>query len=191
MKRTHRATTRAAALLSAATATALTLTCAAAGGASAATIDPKAPGLKLPAGATLAPPEILDLTTTVEDLDGSERREDSRKTVTIALQSEVLFGKDSATLSAAAKRRLTEVADEIGERGATKVTVAGYTDNLGSAAHGLTLSRQRAQAVRAELGGSGVTYTVRGYGERNPVAPNDTEADRKKNRRVVVSFPKG
>jgi len=53
----------------------------------------------------------------------------------------------------------------------------------------LTLSKERAEAVRQYLLG---TYglppqvvTARGYGEAQPIAPNDTPEGREKNRRVV------
>ena len=68
----------------------------------------------------------------------------------------------------------------------------GFTDDLGSAAHGDVLSKQRANAVQdvlaKELNDSNVTFEVRGYGEQYPISSNATESGRKKNRRVEVSF---
>ncbi|MFE0512509.1 OmpA family protein [Streptomyces sp. NPDC058964] len=157
-------------------------------------IDPTDPDLKLPEGATLADPKVLDIKSVVEDQSGDERREDTNADVKFALQAEVLFGKDSARLSAEAKARIDAIAEEIRKQNATRVRVFGFTDNLGSSAHGDVLSRQRANAVQAvldaDLNDAGITFEVRGYGEQYPIADNSTEAGRKKNRRVEVSFPR-
>lgn len=157
-------------------------------------IDPTDPDLKLPEGATLAQPKVLDIKSVVEDQSGDERREDTNADVKFALQAEVLFGKDSAKLSAESKSRIDAIAEEIKKQNATQVRVFGFTDNLGSSAHGDVLSRQRANAVQAvldaDLNDSNITFEVRGYGEQYPIADNSTEAGRKKNRRVEVSFPR-
>jgi outer membrane protein OmpA-like peptidoglycan-associated protein len=157
-------------------------------------IDPTSPNLKLPEGATLAAPKVLDIKSVVEDQSGDERREDTNADVTFALQAEVLFGKDSATLSDEAKARISTIADEIKKQNATQIRVFGFTDNLGSSAHGIILSKQRANAVQAVLGQDlndpNVTFEVRGYGEQFPIADNSTEEGRRKNRRVEVSFPR-
>ncbi|MGW8747339.1 OmpA family protein [Streptomyces sp. NPDC055794] len=157
-------------------------------------VDPNDPDLKLPDGATLAQAKVLDIKSVVEEQSGDERREDTNTSVTLALQAEVLFGKDSAKLGAESKSRITGIAEEIKTQNATRVRVFGFTDNLGSSAHGDTLSKKRANAVHdvlsATLNDAGITYEVRGYGEQYPIADNSTEAGRKKNRRVEVSFPR-
>jgi outer membrane protein OmpA-like peptidoglycan-associated protein len=157
-------------------------------------LDPNDPDLKVPDGATLAEPKVLDIKQVVEDQSGDERREDTNADVKFALQAEVLFSKDSAKLSGEAKSRISAIAEEIKTQNATKIRVFGFTDNLGSSAHGDVLSKQRADAVQnvldQELNDSNVTYEVRGYGEQYPIADNSTEAGRKKNRRVEVSFPR-
>ncbi|MFJ6668295.1 MULTISPECIES: OmpA family protein [unclassified Streptomyces] len=157
-------------------------------------IDPRDPDLKLPEGATLAQPKVLDIKSVVEDQSGDERREDTNADVTFALQAEVLFGKDSAKLGADAKARIASIADEIRKQHATQIRVFGFTDDLGSSSHGVLLSRQRANAVQAvlgqDLGSPDITFEVRGYGEQYPIADNSTEEGRKKNRRVEVSFPR-
>ncbi|MET8742146.1 OmpA family protein [Streptomyces sp. NPDC004728] len=157
-------------------------------------LDPNDPDLKMPEGGTLAPGKVLDIIQVVEDEGGEERREDSNANVKFALQAEVLFGKDSAKLSSAANSRIAAIAAEIKKQNATKVRVFGFTDNLGSSAHGDVLSKQRANAVQSVLVkdlGSTVTFEIRGYGEQYPIADNSTEEGRKKNRRVEVSFPRG
>ncbi|MGA5035830.1 OmpA family protein [Streptomyces capoamus] len=157
-------------------------------------VDPTDPDLKLPEGATLAAAKVLDIKSVVEDQSGDERREDTNADVTFALQAEVLFGKDSARIGAEAKSRIAVIAEEIRKQNATRVRVFGFTDNLGSSAHGDTLSKARANAVQAvldqDLNSPAVTFDVRGYGEQYPIADNSTEEGRKKNRRVEVSFPR-
>ncbi|CAL9514811.1 Peptidoglycan-associated lipoprotein [Streptomyces sp. enrichment culture] len=156
--------------------------------------DPNDPDLKLPDGATLAEAKVLDIKSVVEDQSGDERREDTNADVKFALQAEVLFGKDSAKLSAESKARIAGIAEEIRAQNATRIRVFGFTDDLGSSAHGDLLSKHRANAVQQvldqELNDADITYEVRGYGEQYPIADNSTEAGRKKNRRVEVSFPR-
>ncbi|MFJ8588997.1 OmpA family protein [Streptomyces sp. NPDC093595] len=158
-------------------------------------VDPGDADLKLPDGATLAPPKVLDIKSVVEDLAGEERREDTNADIKFALQAEVLFGKDSAALSGSASARIAAIAAEIKKQDARKVRVFGFTDNLGSSAHGDVLSKQRAEAVHnalsKELTAGGITFEIRGYGEQYPIADNSTEEGRKKNRRVEVSFQRG
>ncbi|WP_274561691.1 OmpA family protein [Streptomyces spiramyceticus] len=158
------------------------------------TVDGNSPGLKLGDGSTLAPARVLDIKSVVEDLGGEERREDTNSDVKFALQAEVLFGKDSAKLNSEAASRIKAIADEITAQKATKIRVFGFTDDLGSYEHGKVLSKKRADAVQQELNkslDSNVTFEIRGYSEDYPIADNDSEEGRKKNRRVEVSFPRG
>ncbi|MEU0781907.1 OmpA family protein [Streptomyces sp. NPDC006173] len=160
-------------------------------------VDANSPGLKLADGATLAGAKVLDIKSVVEDLGGEERREDTNADVTFALQAEVLFPKDSSKLNPDAQSRIQAIADEIKAQNATTVRVFGFTDSLGSYAHGLTLSKNRAEQVHdrlaAALGSSDtdITFEVRGYSEDYPIADNTSEQGRRKNRRVEVSFPRG
>ncbi|MVO83414.1 OmpA family protein [Streptomyces sp. p1417] len=157
-------------------------------------VDSNSPGLKLADGATLAPAKVLDIKSVVEDMGGAERREDTNTDVKFALQAEVLFPKDSPKLNPEAAARIKAIAEEAKAQRATDVRVFGFTDNLGSYAHGKKLSKDRAEAVHDELAshlGPEVTYAVRGYSEDYPIADNGSEEGRKKNRRVEVSFPRG
>lgn len=68
-----------------------------------------------------------------------------------------------------------------------KVLLFGFSDSQGAATANLNLSHQRAQAVEKELIGRGVhPILVEGFGEAIPVATNDTEDGREKNRRVEI-----
>ncbi|WNF01688.1 OmpA family protein [Streptomyces luomodiensis] len=156
-------------------------------------IDPEDADLRMPGGAELAPGRVLDIKSVVETDDGDERREDTNAKVKFALQAEVLFGKDSANLGGEAKARIKEIAAEAERQHANTVRVFGFTDNLGSASHGVALSKERANAVQQALAEEldpSVGYEIRGYGEQYPIADNGSEEGRKRNRRVEVSFPR-
>lgn len=157
-------------------------------------IDARDSDLKLPEGATLAEPKVIDIKSVVEDISGEERREETNSDIKFALQAEVLFGKNSAKLSDEAASRIAAIAAEIKTQSARKIRVFGFTDDLGSEAHGDKLSKERADAVHSvlsqQLNGEGITYEIRGYGEDYPIASNTTEEGRRKNRRVEVSFPR-
>jgi outer membrane protein OmpA-like peptidoglycan-associated protein len=116
------------------------------------------------------------------------------KKPTVTLSANLAFGSDSADLSAAAKRAIVTLADKARRAKVSgTIEVDGYTDSVGSAAHGLALSRKRADAVadllRSELSGLDITVISKGFGEANPVASNATEAGRAKNRRVEIFLP--
>ncbi|MFF4220533.1 OmpA family protein [Streptomyces nondiastaticus] len=157
-------------------------------------INSSDPDLKLRSGAKLAAGRVLDIKSVVETEGGDERREDTNVDVTFALQAEVLFDKDSSRLSREAGKRISAIAAEAKKQKAGTLRVFGFTDNLGSAEHGLALSKERAGAVQRqlaeEIGSSSVAYQIRGYGEQFPIADNSTEEGRTKNRRVEVSFPR-
>jgi outer membrane protein OmpA-like peptidoglycan-associated protein len=156
-------------------------------------VDATAPGLKMRDGATLAAAKVLPIVSIVESQGGEERREETSTNLKFALQAEVLFGKDSAKLTPEADARIAAIAEEIKKRNASRIRIFGFTDNLGSSAHGDVLSKQRADAVHGVLSpllaGTNVTYEIRGYGEQYAIADNSTEEGRRKNRRVEVSFP--
>lgn len=70
-----------------------------------------------------------------------------------------------------------------------KLKIEGHTDNVGASAANLTLSQQRAAAVKAWLVKAGISQdrlTTAGHGDSQPVAANDTEDGRSKNRRVEL-----
>jgi OOP family OmpA-OmpF porin len=95
------------------------------------------------------------------------------------------FGSDRLTLEA--KTTLDEVATSLGTQPDLQLEIAGHTDSLGPAGYNLKLSQKRAAAVKDYLVSHGVTamrLKSEGFGEFNPIATNETEEGRAKNRRV-------
>ena len=124
------------------------------------------------------------------ELDGSTTLERTRTGTRSRIDCTILFAKDSAQLLPGAGERLRRLAAQLQRQGPGRVRVTGYTDDLGSAAHGLNLSRRRAQQVATALStilpSKTFPMTVRGRGEADPAVPNTSESNRRKNRRVTV-----
>ncbi|WP_405824533.1 OmpA family protein [Streptomyces sp. NBC_00838] len=153
----------------------------------------QAVGVVTAARASLVPgpsaPRVRDLVFPIEYLEKRDTIALSNRGMTYGLQSTLLFGKDSAKLVPGAEKELGKFGKKIAATNSLKrVQVTGYTDNLGSAAHGLKLSRERATVIKKVLqkAAPGVPFQARGLGEKDPVADNSTEAGRVKNRRVEI-----
>jgi len=96
------------------------------------------------------------------------------------------FASGKANLTATGQASLQRLADKIGNG---SIRVEGHTDSQGSEAANLTLSRQRAEAVRQVLVANGVPagrIRAIGRGEADPVADNASETGRARNRRVEI-----
>ncbi len=157
--------------------------------AAVAAILLSAPGT---AYAETTPGPVKDLQTGVASLDGTVVIQGTKKGANARIDATVLFGKDSAKLRPDARDRIRQVADDFARRGQGKVRVTGYTDDLGPADHGLRLSMRRAGAVADTLAdllpARGYPMTAIGKGEQDPAVPNTSEANRRKNRRVVITL---
>ncbi|NWF90231.1 MAG: OmpA family protein, partial [Ignavibacteriaceae bacterium] len=68
-----------------------------------------------------------------------------------------------------------------------EVEISGHTDNVGKKSSNVKLSQKRADAVKDWLVSKGVDakrITTKGYGPDQPIAPNDTPENKRKNRRI-------
>jgi outer membrane protein OmpA-like peptidoglycan-associated protein len=135
---------------------------------------------------------VLDLTTSVADLEQKVTTRATPEHVSVVVASDVLFATDRATLSPQATAVLRRaVADVTAAGGAGVLQVVGYTDDTGSTAHNVDLSRRRAVAVAAAIKPllpAGVKLPVSGKGEADPVEPNTSDESRALNRRVSLVF---
>ncbi|KQR82180.1 OmpA family protein [Sphingomonas sp. Leaf343] len=107
------------------------------------------------------------------------------------IPSGITFAYDSADVQPQFKRTLDQVASTLAEYNQTYIDVYGHTDSTGSDAYNQTLSERRALSVANYLAAQGVQQArigTRGYGETQPIAPNDTDAGRAENRRVEVKI---
>ena len=134
--------------------------------------------------AELASQQVTSLTRQLENLQ--LRETESGVVVTLG---DVLFASGEAELVEGGRSSLEEVVDLLQTEPGKKIRVEGHTDSSGNSDANLLLSEKRAQAVRDALIALGVAserVTALGMGEDFPIASNDDEEGRARNRRVDV-----
>jgi outer membrane protein OmpA-like peptidoglycan-associated protein len=102
-----------------------------------------------------------------------------------------VFRSGQAVLVDSSMPILDEVAADLESCPRVDVHVQGHTDSDGDADSNLALSVARAEAVVAELAARGVSETrlyAEGYGETDPIAPNDSRDNKAKNRRIAFQL---
>lgn len=109
--------------------------------------------------------------------------------IAIKLPSGITFDTNQAILKPEMRPALDEVAKTLASYQSTFIDVTGHTDSTGTDAINQPLSERRASAVADYLQYQGVQrarIATKGYGAQFPVASNDTEEGRAKNRRVEI-----
>ena len=99
----------------------------------------------------------------------------------------ILFDVDKATLKPESMGSINEIYKLMQKNSSLKFEIDGHTDNTGDASHNLTLSQDRADAVKAQLtkmGIDGSRLTTKGFGDTKPMDSNDTPEGKANNRRV-------
>jgi phosphate transport system substrate-binding protein len=105
------------------------------------------------------------------------------------LSLDIRFETNSRVLDSKAKDDLDRIVKLLNQPALKdrKILLFGFADAQGSRGTNLTLSKDRAQAVATALKGKSIDPAlITGFGQDLPVAPNDTEANREKNRRVEI-----
>ncbi len=105
----------------------------------------------------------------------------------LTLLKPIEFETGRATIKPISYPIMDDVVDLMKERPSLRIGVYGHTDSKGVPANNLKLSKDRAAAVRNYLLGKGVAAArleSEGFGQTKPVASNDNEDGRAKNRRV-------
>jgi outer membrane protein OmpA-like peptidoglycan-associated protein len=101
----------------------------------------------------------------------------------------VFFEFDRAVLRPESRDTLDRVARSMVDWPEVQVEVAGHTDSIGTEEYNRDLSERRARAVVEYLRVQGVAIDhmrARGYGESQPIADNQDDGGRAKNRRVEL-----
>jgi outer membrane protein OmpA-like peptidoglycan-associated protein len=109
----------------------------------------------------------------------------------LILSNSVFFDFASDYLNESSYPVLDKIVEILNEKPAIKLTISGYTDNMGPDQYNLSLSQRRAKSVLKYFTDKGLKksrFEVEGYGSSQPVASNDTNEGRSKNRRVEFSL---
>lgn len=106
----------------------------------------------------------------------------------IEITEKIQFEYNKAVILPSSFSLLDEIADTIKKNAQIKkISIEGHASSEGDANHNLKLSDERANSVRKYLVDKGVDagrLTAKGFGAKNPIASNDTDEGKEKNRRV-------
>ncbi len=108
----------------------------------------------------------------------------------IALRN-VFFETGRFDLLLESEYELNKVVELLEKNPTLSIELGGHTDNVGKPEANQKLSEQRAKAVMVYLTNKGIEpsrLSYKGYGESQPVAPNDTEEGRATNRRTEIKI---
>lgn len=109
----------------------------------------------------------------------------------VTLSSDALFDFDKSSLKAEGQKNLDDLLAKMKGQSYEVVLATGHTDGVGSEAYNQKLSVARAESVKAYMVSQGLPadkIRVEGKGKSQPIASNDTEEGRAKNRRVEVTL---
>lgn len=113
----------------------------------------------------------------------------------IVITEKVMFDYNKATIKVESNDLLNDVASIIKKYPTLKkIAIEGHTDGDGSAKYNKKLSQKRADSVKKFLVAAGVEeerLDAIGYGEEKPIADNDTDEGKEKNRRVEFNITEG
>ena len=107
--------------------------------------------------------------------------------------NDIYFAFNSSDLTEESKAVLDQMTEFLEFNGSMKIQIQGHTDNIGNDADNLKLSENRARSVYDYLVGKHIDperLSYRGFGETDPIADNDTEEGRSKNRRTCFVIVK-
>jgi len=155
------------------------------------------PGTELSLQLFVGPPggaeKIFAMGEFAAGLAAAARKLDAQATadgIRIRMDASILFDTAKSELKPEAREAIQAISEMIRSYPNAAVRVLGFTDAVGDDAYNVRLSESRAVAVKTALQAAGppagVKFETQGLGKSRPVASNDTEAGRAKNRRVEV-----
>jgi outer membrane protein OmpA-like peptidoglycan-associated protein len=111
--------------------------------------------------------------------------------ISMTFESGLLYKVNSSEISEAYMDNLNKIVEVFLKYPETNILIEGHTDDSGSDQLNMVLSEKRTKAVGAYMVSKGVApgrLTQKWYGESQPKYPNDSEANRQKNRRVELAI---
>lgn len=111
--------------------------------------------------------------------------------IAVTFESGILFPFDSSALLPEAKRNLGSLAQSLRQNDRTEVLIVGHTDSVGRDDYNQDLSQRRARAAVDFLTAEGISRSRligSGKGELEPIASNENDEGRSKNRRVEIAI---
>ncbi|HKR08888.1 MAG TPA: OmpA family protein [Gemmatimonadaceae bacterium] len=111
--------------------------------------------------------------------------------IAVSFPSGILYPFNSTEILPAGKDNLRQLASSLDKYPNSDVLIVGHTDSVGTDAYNQDLSQRRALAASAYLQSLGVPASrlqTQGRGETEPIASNDTEDGRQRNRRVEIAI---
>lgn len=133
---------------------------------------------------------VFDLTRNPVDNDFSVSNARQAPRLNVSTRTIDAFVTGSAVLPATSAAAIAAAAAEVAATPSATVRIEGFTDTVGTPVGNVILSNQRAQSGLAALAAAGVApgrmHAV-GLGQTRPVAANDVEANRRRNRRIVIT----
>jgi outer membrane protein OmpA-like peptidoglycan-associated protein len=114
---------------------------------------------------------------------------DSLTTQTKMVFNNITFETNSAELNVESFAEVNRIVKFMNDNPAIRIEIAAHTDDVGSNEHNFRLSNKRAASVVSYLTENAIPQErlqSKGYGELQPIVPNDSEENRAKNRRVEI-----
>jgi outer membrane protein OmpA-like peptidoglycan-associated protein len=121
------------------------------------------------------------------------KKDESTEEVLADIFDNLNFAFGKADIKKESLPYLDKLADTLNKAKNWTLEIQGHTDDKGSDDFNMKLSQNRADSVRNYLITKGVlsdTITAKGFGESTPLVPNDSDANREKNRRVEFKITK-
>ena len=130
-----------------------------------------------------------DLTEHDPDQEARQLRAQFRNQIQTIDSASISFEPNSADFSPGSEQALEELVDLLSKNPQRRIKVAGHTDASGRKQINLELSRKRATAVTSYLIDRGVSRQqlfAQGYGSSQPIASNESDEGRARNRRIEL-----
>jgi outer membrane protein OmpA-like peptidoglycan-associated protein len=111
--------------------------------------------------------------------------------IAVTFASGILFNTASDIVLPAGRENLRQLAQSLQRYPGTEVLIVGHTDNVGTDEYNMGLSQRRAESAKSYLVSMGIPSArirTAGRGESEPVASNESDAGKQRNRRVEIAI---